>query len=106
MSASLEPDVQAPADDPDGYLHKLVDFLHTQSVGQGLTYDDVAGTSRREELGISSLDIILVVSNYLNAHAGGKIAFQPEWVFKLDDVDGIVSVLREIDQAAGGKAPA
>jgi hypothetical protein len=85
--------------DTDEYLKKFVDFLGTQDVGRDLTYDDIAQARTRDELGISSLNIILVVANYIKEQAGGEVTFKPEWVAKLDDVDGILSVMREIDES-------
>jgi hypothetical protein len=83
--------------EPDEYVQKFVDFVNTQNVTGELRMADVAQTRSREELGISSLNIILIVANYIKQSANGGLAFRPEWVARLDDVDGIVSVLREID---------
>jgi hypothetical protein len=83
----------------DGYLKKFVDFLQTQPLAQELSYDDVAQASTREELGIGSLSIIMMISNYIKENASG-VMIKPEWVSRLNDVDGILSVLREIDQSA------
>jgi hypothetical protein len=86
--------------DTDEYLRKFVDFLQTQPMARELTFEDVAQAESREELGISSLNIIMVISNYIKAHANGSVTLKPEWVFNLNDVDGILSVIREIDQSA------
>ncbi len=100
MSASLGPDVEVGKPAAGDALHPFVDLLRSHDVGPDLTYDDVARASTREELGIGSLEIILLLSKYIDEHGGGKVTFRPEWVSKLDDVDGIVSVIGEIDRAA------
>jgi hypothetical protein len=55
-----------------------------------------AGTSRAD-LGISSLNVIALIANYLETSAPG-VTLDPKWVPALDDVEGIAWVLREIDQ--------
>lgn len=85
--------------DDDGYLGKLAGFLATQSGLGAITVDDLAPARTRDELGIGSLQIILVMANY-SAAAEGDVMFRPEWVARLEDVDGIVSVMREIDAVA------
>ncbi|GAA3151796.1 hypothetical protein GCM10010521_44380 [Streptomyces rameus] len=90
----------------DDYLHKLADFLRTQPMTSELTYEDLARATSREELGISSLNIILVLVNYIKEHADNSVTLKPEWVSRLNDVDGIVSVLREIDDSSREQAPA
>jgi hypothetical protein len=86
-------------EDSDSYLRKFVDFATDQGMVSGLGYGDVGLTTRREELGISSLNIILLVANYMKERVSGDLDFKPEWVAKLNQVDGIIAVLQEIDAA-------
>ncbi|TYB69193.1 hypothetical protein FXF51_08105 [Nonomuraea sp. PA05] len=86
--------------DLDDRLRNFVDFLGTQPMAPPLTYDDVAPGMSRAELGISSLNILILVNSYIEEKASGKIALRPEWVPLLDDVEGILKVLDEIDACA------
>ncbi|MET8140442.1 hypothetical protein ABZU32_09055 [Sphaerisporangium sp. NPDC005288] len=84
----------------DDRLRNFVDFLGTQPMAPDLTYEEVAQSTSRAELGISSLNILILVNNYIEEKADGKIALRPEWVPMLDDVEGILSVIEEIDAGA------
>jgi len=86
--------------DADGYRQKFAEFLATQPQGSGLTYEQVVRAQSREELGISSLNMIMLLVNYTKKYTNGTVTLRPEWVLRLNDVDGIVSVLREIDASA------
>jgi hypothetical protein len=88
------------ATDSDADLAKLVDFLGTQEVVAGLNLDGMARGMRREELGISSLNIIMLVMAYLKKNGAPGVRFSPGWVASLENVDGILTVLREIDETA------
>ncbi|AXB41495.1 hypothetical protein [Amycolatopsis albispora] len=88
----------------DDYRQRFAEILATQPFGDGLTYEQVARARSRQELGISSLNMIIVLMNYINKYTDGTITVRPEWVPRLNDIDGIVSVLREID--AVGVEPA
>lgn len=88
----------------EDYRRKFADFLATQAMTSDITHEQVMAAQSREELGITSLNMILVLVNYINEHAGGTVELRPEWVSELGDVDGIVSVLREIDAAAHATA--
>ncbi|MDT9687053.1 hypothetical protein Q5762_01560 [Streptomyces sp. P9(2023)] len=90
----------------DAYRKKFADFLLTQPMGQGVSHEDVMRATTREELGISSLNIILVVVNYIKEHKNDQVPIKPEWVSRLSDIDGIASVLREIDETDLAQAPA
>jgi hypothetical protein len=92
--------------DADTYRHKLADFLRLQPATQGLTHEDVAQATTRDELGISSLNVILLIAEYIKSEAGGRIALQPEWVSRLETIDGIISVIQEIDETSLAEAPA
>ena len=88
----------------DDHRQRFAEILATQPVGDGLTYEQVVRAQSRQELGISSLNMIIVLMNYIKKYTDGTITVRPEWVPRLNDIDGIVSVLREID--AIGAEPA
>jgi hypothetical protein len=90
--------------DADDYRHKFADFLVTEPIGGGLTHEQIVRAQTRQELGISSLNMIMVLMNYIKKYTNGTVTLRPEWVLRLNDVDGIVSVLGEID--ASGVEPA
>jgi hypothetical protein len=81
----------------DDYRRTFAEFLATQPMTSEVTYEQVATARTREDLGISSLNMILVLVNYLKERTNDTVALRPEWVSRLTDMDGIVSVLREID---------
>lgn len=87
-------------DDTDDYLRRFVDFATEQNMVSGLDPAEVAPSTRRDELGISSLNIILLLANYMKERGASELAFRPEWVARLDVVEGILAVMREVDQAA------
>jgi hypothetical protein len=86
--------------DADDYRHKFAEFLATQPVGADLTYEQIVRAQSRAELGISSLNMIIVLMDYIKKYTNGTVTIRPEWVLRLNDVDGIASVLREIDASA------
>lgn len=88
----------------DDYRRKLAEFLATQPVTSDVTYEQVVQAQTREDLGISSLNMILVLLTYISEYTNDTVTLRPEWVTRLVDVNGIVSVLREID--ANSVAPA
>jgi hypothetical protein len=81
----------------EDYRRKLAEFLATRPETGELTYEQIVQARSREELGISSLNMILVLMGYIDKYANGTATVRPEWVSRLDDVDDIASVLREID---------
>ena len=91
--------------DADDYRHKFAEFLATQPIGGDLSHEQVVRAQSREELGISSLSMIVVLLNYIKKYTNGTVTLRPEWVPRLNDVDGIVSVLRDIDASAAESAP-
>ncbi|MCT9008488.1 hypothetical protein ACWGKW_35065 [Streptomyces sp. NPDC054766] len=90
----------------DEYRKNLAEFLATQPMTKDVTYEDVTRATTREELGISSLNIILVIVNYIKERANDSVQLQPEWVSRLGDIEGIVSVIREIDELGSVRATA
>jgi len=91
--------------DADDYRHKFAEFLATQSMTSGITYQQVAKAHTRDELGISSLNMVLILVNYINKYTNGTVTMRPEWVLRLNDIDGIISVLHEIDENNVAQAP-
>jgi len=83
--------------DTDGYRHRFAEFLATQPLGAELSYEQVVRAQTRQELGITSLNMIVLLLNYIKKYAGGTVTLRPEWVLRLNDIDGITSVLRDID---------
>ncbi|MDJ0344806.1 hypothetical protein QMK19_08355 [Streptomyces sp. H10-C2] len=81
----------------DDYRRKFADFLAKQSMTSDITYEQVARAKTRDELGISSLNMVLVLVNYIKEYTNNTVTMRPEWVSRLGDIDGILSVLREID---------
>lgn len=90
----------------DEHLKHFVDFLGTQELAPPLTYADFARCTTRAELGISSLNMLILVAGYIDVAANGKASLQPEWVPLLDEVEGIRSVVSEIDQIGLAGSPA
>lgn len=87
--------------DADVYLRKFYAFLETQELARELSYDDVVQATTREELGVGSLEIIVLLSDYIQTVAkSDDITFKPEWVSWLNNIDGILAVLHEIDMDA------
>ncbi|HEV2377239.1 MAG TPA: hypothetical protein VGS19_34385 [Streptosporangiaceae bacterium] len=95
-----------PDSDAGEALQHFVDFLQTSDLGPSLSYEDVSQCTTRAELGISSLTILLLIANYIDANTGGAITLQPEWVPRLDEVEGILSVIAEIDRSSLLESPA
>lgn len=84
----------------DDYRRKFADFLAKQPMTSDITYEQVARAQTRDELGITSLNMVLVLVNYIDEYTGNTVTMRPEWVLRLGDIDGILSVLREIDASA------
>lgn len=83
----------------DDGRRRLYELLLTQAPTRDITYEQVAQADRREDLGISSLNIILILVNYISERTNNAVEMRPEWVSRLGDVDGIVSVIGEIDDS-------
>jgi hypothetical protein len=79
---------------------KFAEFLAKQPITSDITYEQVVRAKSRQDLGISSLNMIMVLVNYIDEYANDTVTLRPEWVSRLGDVDGIVSVLHEIDASA------
>ena len=90
----------------EDYRRVLADFLATQPATKEVTYEQVAAARTRDDLGISSLNMIMVLVEYIKVRTNDTVALQPEWVSKLTDMDGIISVLHAIDAARSQPAQA
>jgi hypothetical protein len=88
----------------DDYRRKLADFLTKQSETSHVTQEQVFAAQTRQDLGISSLTMVMLLAHYVDQYTNNTVTIRPEWVSQLGDVDGIASVLREID--ASSTAPA
>jgi hypothetical protein len=86
--------------DTDDGRRKLAEFLATQPMTSDITYEQVAKADSREDLGISSLNMIMLLMSYIKEHTNDTVTLRPEWVPRLVNVDGIVAVLHEIDDSA------
>lgn len=79
---------------------KLADFLATQPMTSEITHEQVLAAGSREDLGITSLNMIVLLLSYIHEFTGDTVELRPEWVSRLGDVDGIVGVLHDIDARA------
>ena len=84
----------------DDYRRKLAEFLTKQSETADLTEEQVLAAQTRQDLGISSLTMVLLLTHYVDQYTNNTVTIRPEWVSRLGDVDGIASVLREIDASS------
>jgi hypothetical protein len=90
----------------EDYRRTFAEFLATQPATSDVTYEQVAQAQTREELGISSLNMIMVLANYIKERTNDTVVLRPEWVSRLNDMDGVVFVLREIDASRVPQAQA
>jgi hypothetical protein len=92
-------------EDENNYREKFLNFAISEGFLSSVSADDVARSSTRDDLGLSSLNVILLIVNYLKQNSR-DVTLDPEWVASLDDVDGIISVMREIDELCAQRVPA
>jgi hypothetical protein len=76
-------------------------FVTAQGMSERVDAAQALRAQHRTDLGISSLEVILLVANYMSLRGADTAGFKPEWVVQLDDIAGIVLVMREIDQQVG-----
>ncbi|GLZ51891.1 hypothetical protein [Actinomycetospora sp. NBRC 106378] len=93
----------AEAGTDDRHLRAFADFVAGQP-GHDLTYEDLTGSATRAELGIGSLDMLILIAGYIESRGADGLSLQPEWVPLLDDVAGLRTVLAEIDAATGSRS--
>lgn len=84
----------------DAYLAKVCDFINSQSYLQPVSQEALKSSRKTQDIGITSLSAIALVASYLTSRGLEDSDLNPEWVPALDEVDGIVSVFREIDALA------
>ncbi|HEY6925399.1 MAG TPA: hypothetical protein VI653_18120 [Steroidobacteraceae bacterium] len=84
----------------DAYLAKVCDFINSQSYLEPVSTEALKGSRKTQDLGITSLSAIALVASYLTSRGLKDSDLNPEWVPALYQVDGIVSVFREIDALA------
>jgi hypothetical protein len=88
----------------DDYRNRFAEFLAAQPFGSDLSYEQIVGAETPQDLGISSLNMIIVLMDYIKKYTNGSVTVTPEWVLQLTDMDGVISVLREIDAVAAAPA--
>lgn len=82
----------------DDYRMKLHAFLKTQDyMPNEIGLEPLRTACKRDELGITSLGIIMLVANYMEANGVPNAEFNPDWINDFETVDGILSVMRAID---------
>jgi hypothetical protein len=81
----------------EDYVGSLRPFLESQPCLRGIGIDALRRARTREELGITSLGVISLVVAYLDVNDVPTDEFDADWITRLDDVEGILSVFREID---------
>ncbi|MCY1079425.1 hypothetical protein [Archangium lansingense] len=81
----------------EAYEDRLSTFLKTQDYLGNIDLDAFRSARMRAELGITSLAVIMLVVNYMEANGMSNAEFNPDWVSRLDYIEGILSVFREID---------
>jgi hypothetical protein len=89
-----------PTGNTEADLLKLCSFINGQTYLRDISIEALRAARSREELGITSLEVILLVSNYMQSAGLAESCFKPEWVMALDDLPGIIRVFKEIDGAA------
>lgn len=79
--------------------------LHTLAGAQGFAadvdLDRFRAAERRADIGLGSLEVIMLIANYMTERGLDTANFSPDWVVRLDRITGIVAVLHDIDAMAG-----
>jgi hypothetical protein len=78
------------------YKETFLELATSEGLLKGVGVEDLKIDTTRDDLGITSLAVILLIANHLQATAPG-VEMNPAWVPSLEGVEGIASVLREID---------
>lgn len=84
----------------EDYTVKLHEILCAQYNMRTLQLDTLRAARKCEEIGLTSLGTIMLVATYLEARGLPDAMFDPDWISDFDTVDGILLVLRIIDQKA------
>lgn len=67
-------------------------------VDHGCTPESLANAAHRDAVGLASLEVILIIAQYMERVGRDIGDFAPEWVEHLESPSGIVSVMRLIDR--------
>jgi len=78
------------------YRQRLFDLAVSEGLFSDATVDDLRPDTPRGAVGLTSLNVILIIAKYLEQSAG-DIAFDPAWVASLETIGGIVAVMENID---------
>jgi acyl carrier protein len=82
--------------DIDNYRQRLVDLAVSEGLLSNTTVDEIRPDRSRGDLGLTSLNVILLIAGYLE-QSSGDITFDPEWVASLETIGGIITVMQNID---------
>ncbi|WP_043661142.1 phosphopantetheine-binding protein [Nocardia thailandica] len=77
------------------YLTAFTDLVAARKLDLAAT--EITPESTRRDLGIGSLDVIMLILEYIGDR---QVELRPEWVSELETVAGICTVFHRIDQAA------
>jgi hypothetical protein len=88
----------------DDYLGEFCAFLQTQDYLGPIAVEELRRAQTRDDLGFTSLAVIMLVVNFMEARGVPTDEFDSEWVGRLESVEGIISVLRDI--GLGSRQPA
>jgi hypothetical protein len=80
----------------DHYRQRLFDLAVAEGLFSDATVDDLQPDTPRGAVGLTSLNVILIIAKYLE-QSPGDIAFDPAWVASLETIGGIISVMENID---------
>ena len=86
--------------DRNAHLKRFVKFAAKRDPNLALKVEGLQGAERTRDLGISSLKMIMILAEYMIVYGSPGLAFRPEWVASLDDLDGLAGVLEEIEAGA------
>ncbi len=82
------------------YRVRIREFINTRDYIEPVEHDKMNNASHRDDIGLSSLSVIMLVADFMKDQGVEGQSFQTDWVFKLDQIDGICSVFQEIERMA------
>jgi hypothetical protein len=80
----------------DNYRQRLFDLAVSEGLLSNTTVDAIRSDRSRADLGLTSLNVILLIAQYLD-QSSSSVTFDPEWVALLETVGGIMTVMQRID---------
>jgi hypothetical protein len=83
------------------YMAEVCRFLNSQDYVGKVDFERFKASKNVTDLGITSLGVIALTASYLKTRGLSAAAFDPQWVSRLGEVAGLVSVFSEIDSLAG-----